>query len=51
MIILKPLICECLQCVASVCNAVNEVGKNTVAVVRTISPFKEEVVGQVDELR
>ena len=46
MIIWKPLIGECLQCVKE---PTNEVNKNAVAVVRTNSRCKEEVVTLVQQ--
>ena len=44
MIIWKPLVGECLQCVK---NLTNDMDKNAVAVVRTNFLFTEEVVGHV----
>ena len=46
MIIWSPLVCECLQCVKE---PTNEVDKNAVAVVRTKSHCKGEVVGHVQQ--
>ena len=46
MIIWKSLVGECLQCVKG---PNNEVDKNTVAVVRTNSYCKEEMVGHVQQ--
>ena len=44
MIIWKPLVGNCLQCVKE---PTKEIDKNAVAVVRTNSQYKEQVVGHV----
>lgn len=44
MIILKPMIGDCFQCVKEPTNKVN---KNAVAVARTNSHYKKQVVGHV----
>ena len=46
MIVWKPLICECLQCLKE---PTNEVNKNAAVVVLTNSHCKEEVVGLVQQ--
>ena len=46
MIIWKPLVGNCLQCVKE---ATNEVDKNAVAVARTTSHSKEELVGNMQQ--
>ena len=46
MIIWKPLVSECLQCMEDL---ISEVEKNAIAVVYTNSHYKGEMVGHVQQ--